>query len=323
VLTSGKHLATLGFDPDLARLRVVDLDEIGERSASPLTTMMSRLAPLDLAARWTLRGDTRNVDAVATVLFSYPPDAPTSPRGAVLTHYNLLSNLEALRQVFDVTPDDRVLALLPLSNAMSFATTLWLPVLSGARVVFGAGLANGRLGELIARERITLLAVTPQLLALLTERVAPAQLSSLRFAAVGGEDLPDDVAAAFAEKFGIEPLEGYGRPECAPIVSLNVPDIGRGKERQLGSRAGTTGHPLPGISVRVVDPATGRAAPPGTDGILWVRGPNVMKGYVEGPLDGVFRDGWYVTGDHARLDEDGFLTVYYPHSAVAAAPAPR
>jgi acyl-[acyl-carrier-protein]-phospholipid O-acyltransferase/long-chain-fatty-acid--[acyl-carrier-protein] ligase len=124
--------------------------------------------------------------------------------------------------------------------------------------------------------------------------------------------LPDDVRAAFVAKFGIEPLEGYGRPECAPIVSLNLPDVAHGKERQLGSRPGTTGHPLPGISLRIVDEQTGQAVPPGIDGILWVRGPNVMAGYAGGNGGESFRDGWYVTGDRAQLDEDGFLTVYYP-----------
>jgi acyl-[acyl-carrier-protein]-phospholipid O-acyltransferase/long-chain-fatty-acid--[acyl-carrier-protein] ligase len=317
VLTSRAYLQQLGLGPALEGKRIVDLDvEPAERSLSALAKAAIRFLPIERAARWALAGDTRDVDAVATILFSYPHDAPTSPRGALLSHHNLLSNLEGLRQVFDVTPDDRVLALLPLSNAMSFATALWLPILSGARVVYGVQrLRDDGIGELIARERITLLAVNPPLLALLTGHVERGQLASLRFIAVGGEDLPDQQRAAFVAKFGIEPLEGYGRPECAPIVSLNLPDVAHGKERQLGSRAGTTGHPLPGISVRVVDPATGMAVAPGTDGILWVRGPNVMKGYVDRlPGDG-FRDGWYVTGDQARLDEDGFLTVYYPVAA--------
>jgi acyl-[acyl-carrier-protein]-phospholipid O-acyltransferase/long-chain-fatty-acid--[acyl-carrier-protein] ligase len=126
--------------------------------------------------------------------------------------------------------------------------------------------------------------------------------------------LTDESRDGFAAKFGIEPAEGYGRPECAPIVSLNVPDVAHGKDRQTGSRRGTTGHPLPGISLRIIDAQTGSALPPGSDGILCVRGPNVMRGYADrdGRAPDPFRDGWYVTGDGARLDDDGFLTVYYP-----------
>ncbi|HUE39643.1 MAG TPA: MFS transporter [Candidatus Binatia bacterium] len=325
VLTSRSYLDPLGFGAKLEGARIVDLDgAVCERSISLLAKLAVRFLPIAWSASRALTGDSHDVDAVATILYSYPEDAPNAPRGALLSHHNLLSNLEALRQVFDVTPDDRVLGLLPLSNAMSFATTLWLPILSGARVVYGAERIGADIGTLISRETVTLLAVNPALLALLTERVARTELASLRFAAVGGEDLPDEVRAAFVAKFGIEPLEGYGRPECAPIVSLNVPDVAHGKERQLGTRPGTTGRPLPGISVRVVDAATGTPVAPGRDGILWVRGPNVTKGYVSGTPDGVFRDGWYVTGDQARLDEDGFLTVYYPAPAAFALadPAP-
>jgi acyl-[acyl-carrier-protein]-phospholipid O-acyltransferase/long-chain-fatty-acid--[acyl-carrier-protein] ligase len=252
------------------------------------------------------------VDRVATVLFSYPPEAPNEPRGALLSHHNLLSNLEALRQVLDVTADDTVLGLLPFSNAMSFATTLWLPALSGCRVVYGRERSAEGLGELLSRERVTLLAVDPMLLEELARHVERERLAGLRFAAVGGAPLAPALRDAFAAKFGIVPVEGYGRPECAPIVSLNVPDVEHGRERQIGSRPGTTGHPLPGISVRIVDPATGAPLPPGRDGILWVRGANVMQGYAGRAAETreVLRDGWFVTGDAARVDEDGFLTVY-------------
>ena len=311
VLTSRAYLEDVRAASNLARKRVVDVSEIlRDLADSRLAAAAVRWLPAAAAARLLGVGDTHDVDRVATILFSYPSESPNRPRGALLSHHNLLSNLEALRQVLDVTPRDAILGLLPFSNAMSFAATLWLPVLSGARVVYGFDRLYEGLGELVAAEHVSLVAVNPTLLASLTEFVSREQFASLRFAAVGGEELPEELGKAFAAKFGIEPLEGYGRPECAPIVSLNVPDVAHGRERQTGSRPGTTGHPLPGVSVRIVDPQTGKALPPGTDGILWVRGPNVMKGYANGDGD-VLRDGWYVTGDQARMDEDGFLTVYY------------
>ncbi len=312
VITRRAYLESLRFDAGLGSARIVDIEETACSTPPSWTTRaMIALLPAALVARFFTTG-ARDVDRIATVLFSYPPEAPTEPRGALLSHHNVLANLEALRQVLDVSREDAILGLLPFSNAMSFATTLWLPVLSGARVVY-ADPANG-LGELCARERVTLLAITPLLLDRITERVGPEQLSSLRFAAVGGEALPDESRDAFAAKFGVEPAEGYGRPECAPIVSLNVPDVAHGKDRQMGSRRGTTGHPLPGISLRVIDAQSGAALPPGSDGVLCVRGPNVMRGYAgsDGTAPEPFRDGWYVTGDGARLDDDGFLTVYYP-----------
>ncbi len=316
VLTRRAYLESVGFSGALEGTRVVDIDDAARDAPSSwLTRAAIALLPATLAARLFAR-DAGDVDRVATILFSYPPEAPTKPRGALLSHHNVLSNLEALRQVLDVGRADAILGLLPFSNALSFATTLWLPVLSGARVVY-ADPADDHLAKLCERERVTLLAVTPALLARITERVRPDQLASLRFAAVGGEALSDEVRQAFAAKFGVEPAEGYGRPECSPIVSLNVPDVAHGKERQTGSRPGTTGHPLPGISVRVVDAGTGTALPPGSEGVLCVRGPNVMRGYAAraGAPPDPFRDGWYMTGDRARLDDDGFLTVYYTSHA--------
>jgi acyl-[acyl-carrier-protein]-phospholipid O-acyltransferase/long-chain-fatty-acid--[acyl-carrier-protein] ligase len=228
----------------------------------------------------------------------------------MLSHHNLLANFDALRQVFDITRDDAVLGLLPFSNAMSFAATLWLPALSGARAVYGFDRIPDGVGALIAAEHITLLPATPRVIEQLVTGATREQLTSLRFVAVGGDELPDDLAAAFREKFALDPLEGYGKPECAPIISLNVPDVAGGRDRQRG--AGTTGHPLPGISVRIVDPATGETLPPLREGMLWVRGPNVMQGYANRPREtrAVLRDGWYVTGDRASVDDDGFLTVF-------------
>jgi acyl-[acyl-carrier-protein]-phospholipid O-acyltransferase/long-chain-fatty-acid--[acyl-carrier-protein] ligase len=312
VLTSGPYLEQIRAAANPGRERIVDVPEIlRDLTTSWRAALAIRWLPTAAAAKLLGVGGARDVDRVAAILFSHPPESSDRPRGALLSHHNLLSNLEALRQVLEVTPRDTILGLLPFSNAMSFATALWLPVVSGARVVYGFDRLHDGLGELVRGERVSLVAVSPQLLAFLIEALTREQFASLRFAAVGGGDLPDDLARAFAAKFGVEPVEGYGRPECAPIVSLNVPDVVHGREHQTGSRPGTTGHPLPGVSVRIVDPQTGKTLPPGTDGELWVRGPNVMKGYANGGID-VFRDGWYVTGEQGRIDEDGFLTVYYP-----------
>jgi acyl-[acyl-carrier-protein]-phospholipid O-acyltransferase / long-chain-fatty-acid--[acyl-carrier-protein] ligase len=321
VLTSDAYVAALGFAPKLARARIVDVEKaLGSLRERWWTAIAARWLPLPLAARLVVDAPHRSLDAVATILFSYPRHSPNEPRGAMLSDHNVLSNLEALRQVFEVTRDDAVLGLLPFSNAMSYAATLWLPALTGARAVYGAERLADGLGALAAAERITLLPVNAGLLALVTERVERADLASLRFAAVGDEATSDEARAAFEAKFGVPALEGYGRPECAPIVSLNVPSAQGVAERQPAARPGTTGHPLPGISVRIVDERTGEALPPGREGALWVRGANVMRGYANRPRETgeALRDGWYVTGDVGRVDEDGFLTVFRSPSAAGA-----
>ena len=128
---------------------------------------------------------------------------------------------------------------------------------------------------------------------------------------MGAEKLPERVALAFEDRFGIRPLEGYGCTECAPVVAVNTRDFRAPGFRQVGAKRGKIGHPLPGVSVRIADPETLEPLPTGQPGVLLVRGPNVMQGYLGQPdkTAEVLRDGWYVTGDVATLDEDGFLAI--------------
>jgi len=275
-------------------------------------SIICRLMPVRLIARLFVRGSTTDVDQVATILFSYRADAPDAPRGVMLTHHNLLSNLESLRQIFRVTREDCILGLIPFSNSMSFASTLLLPALSGARVAFGAELlGKSALGGFCRVNQISLIPASPAMIESILDTVEATDLSHLRQVAVGGGELEDEVRARFIDKFGIEPLQGYGCPECAPLVSLNIPDYDKDEWPQPGMRRGSVGHPVPGVSVRIVDPSTGAPVAQGVEGMLLVSGPNLMKGYVEGPelTRQVMKDGWYVSGDHARVDADGFLTI--------------
>ena len=134
----------------------------------------------------------------------------------------------------------------------------------------------------------------------------PEQFATLRLAIVGAERLREPIASAFKEKFGVDLIEGYGCTEMAPVVAVNVPDAGG-----AGSRAGTVGRPLPGISAKVVDPETGEGPLIGKEGLLLVTGPNQMRGYLGEPdlTREALRDGWYVTGDIATIDEDGFIRI--------------
>src|SRR5262245_4113543 len=134
---------------------------------------------------------------------------------------------------------------------------------------------------------------------------------SLRLVMTGAEKLPERLAAAFEEQFGIRPFEGYGCTECAPAVAVNTHDFRSAGFRQVGAKRGKIGHPMPGISVRIVNPETLQPSPMGEPGLLLVRGPNVMQGYLGRPekTAEVLRDGFYVTGDIAAIDEDGFLQI--------------
>jgi len=119
------------------------------------------------------------------------------------------------------------------------------------------------------------------------------------------------VALAFEDQFGIRPLEGYGCTECSPIVTVNGKDYRAPGFRQVAGKRGKIGHPLPGVSVKVVDIDSGRPVASGAPGMLLVKGPNVMRGYLGKPekTADVLHDGWYTTGDIATVDDDGFLTI--------------
>jgi len=142
-------------------------------------------------------------------------------------------------------------------------------------------------------------------------RVEPEKFKTLRYVVVGAEKLREEVAAAFENKFGLRPLEGYGCTELSPVASVNIPDVAWPGVKQRGGKPGTVGHPLPGVFMKVVEPDTGAALPAGAAGLLLVKGPNVMKGYLGDPKLSAesLREGYYVTGDIASIDEDGFVTI--------------
>ena len=167
------------------------------------------------------------------------------------------------------------------------------------------------IGDLTARHRGTILMSTPTFCASYLRKCEPAQFANLRYVVVGAEKLRSSLAEAFRERFGVELLEGYGCTEMAPVVAANVPDVDDRGVRQKGSRGGTVGHTLPGVAAKVVDPATFEGPLFDREGLLLVKGPNRMIGYLGDPerTAEVVRNGWYVTGDIGSVDEHGFIRI--------------
>ena len=277
-----------------------------------------RLAALAMAAlfpvRWLERavGSVRPVqmDDLATVIFS--SGSTGEPKGVMLSHFNVATNVAQLNQVFGLTGRDGFLGTLPFFHSFGFTGTLVLTATLGAGVAYHpTPLDAAAVGRLVREYGLTFLLSTPTFLQLYLRGCAPEDFGSLRVVMAGAEKLPDRLATAFEDKFGIRPLEGYGCTECAPVVAVNAPDYRAPGFRQVGAKRGTIGHPLPGVSVRIVDPGTHAPLPVNQPGLLLVRGPNVMQGYLGRPdkTAEVLRDGWYVTGDIAARDEDGFLQL--------------
>ena len=267
------------------------------------------LAPIRLLERLSGSDRRPTVDDPATIIFS--SGSTGEPKGVILSHFNIDSNVEAITQVFRIRPTDRLLGILPLFHSFGY-TSLWLAGNYGMGTVFHANpLEAAAVGELVERHRATILLATPTFLQLYQRRCTPAQFGSLRLVIAGAEKLSEGVAEAFEDHFGIRPLEGYGMTECSPVVAVSTLDYRAPGFFQPGARRGYVGQPLPGVSVRVVDPDTSEPLDPGREGMLWVKGPNVMRGYLgrDDLTAAVLRDGWYVTGDIGLRDEDGFLKV--------------
>jgi acyl-[acyl-carrier-protein]-phospholipid O-acyltransferase / long-chain-fatty-acid--[acyl-carrier-protein] ligase len=234
------------------------------------------------------------------------------PKGVVLTHYNVASNVEQLNQVFMLGRKDKILGILPFFHSFGFTGTLCLPTTIGMGVVFHPNPLEARaIGALVSQYGVTFLLARPTFLQSYMRRCSPEDFGSLQYVMAGAEKLPERVAVAFEDRFGVRPLEGYGCTECSPAVTVNTRDFRAAQFRQVGAKRASIGHPLPGISVRIVSPETLAPLPQGETGLLLVRGPNVMKEYLNRPekTAEVLRDGWYNTGDIAMMDEDGFLRI--------------
>lgn len=270
--------------------------------------LLAMLAPVRLVER-VCGGGRRTANDVATVIFS--SGSTGEPKGVELTHGNVASNVAGIAQIMPIGAHDRLLAILPLFHSFGFLS-LWVGLQRGVGLVCHPNpLDAPAVGELVERYAVTLLLATPTFLQIYARRCTPENFGSLRVVLTGAEKLPQRLVDAFAARFGIRPVEGYGASECAPVIAASTLDFRAPGFFQPGSRAGSVGRPLPGVAVRIVDPDTRVDLAVGQAGLLLVRGPNVMKGYLgrSDLTEKAMHDGWYVTGDLARLDEDGFLFV--------------
>ena len=305
VVTSRAFLAKAKIEPLPGTVYIEDLLKSATPAAKLRAYLTARFLPADLLS---CGGPTP--DSLAAVIFS--SGSTGVPKGVMLSHYNLIADIEAIAQLFRLHPGDRIVGVLPFFHSFGFTVTIWFPLLTGCGVVYHPNPADAHaIGELVQRHKATLLLTTPTFCSTYIRKCAAQEFASLRYVLVGAEKLRQPVADAFREKFGVELLEGYGCTEMSPVVAVNAPNFSAGKDTQTGNKPGTVGHPLPGVAARIVDPVSFAPLPPNTEGLLLVKGSNRMLGYLNQPerTAEVFRDGWYVTGDIALLDDEGFLRI--------------
>lgn len=289
--------------------RVIYLEDLGNDISAAekiRTALKAKLFPMS----WILPTPCWDRERPATILFSSGSTA--EPKGIVLTHHNLSANIQCALEVIPVGDQDHLSAALPFFHSFGLTGTIWLPALAGMPVHFHTNpLEAAKIAEMVREEKSTILFATPTFLMAYIRKATPEDFKTLKLIITGAEKLKVKLADMFERKFAVRPLEGYGTTELSPIVSLNLP-VPPVKDNDVYThKNGTVGHPIPGVSAKVVDPETRELLPGDKEGMLLIKGPNVMTGYL-GPqekTDKVLQDGWYETGDIAKLDEDGFITI--------------
>ncbi len=247
-------------------------------------------------------------DAPATIIFS--SGSTGDPKGIMLSHHNIISNIEALDMLLRFSRHDRLCGVLPLFHSFGFTATLWGPLIVGFRCHYHPNPIDGAaVAGMVRKHKLTLLFATPTFLLTYIPKAREDDFISLRGLMTGAEKLKKKLADRFEARFGIRPLQGYGATELAPVTTLNLADTTAGGRTQTGGKEGSVGHPLPGITVRAVHPESGEELGTNEEGLLLVKGPNVMQGYLGLPekTADVLKDGWYNTGDIGRIDSDGFV----------------
>jgi acyl-CoA synthetase (AMP-forming)/AMP-acid ligase II len=243
-------------------------------------------------------------DPSALALLIYTSGTTGVPKGVMLDHANIDAMADMGRRALEVGPADRCLLILPLFHVNGIVVSTLVPLLAGASVTIADRFNPQTFFDVVERERPTFFSAVPtiySMLAALPDQVRP-DTSSLRFGVCGAAPASAELLTRFEARYGFPLVEGYGLSEGTCGSTIN-PVAGP-------RRAGTVGLPFPGQEIRIVD-ADRSEVPPGGDGEVVVRGPNVMRGYLGRPEETarVIVDGWLHTGDVGRLDADGYLTL--------------
>jgi acyl-[acyl-carrier-protein]-phospholipid O-acyltransferase/long-chain-fatty-acid--[acyl-carrier-protein] ligase len=308
VITSRKFLAkfpNLELNADL-----LVLEDISKQMTltDKIIAKAQSLLPTALLER--LLGLTKiSPNDLLTIIFT--SGSTGKPKGAMLTHNNIAANIFAFCERLHVNVNDCVLGILPLFHSFGFTTTLWLPLSNECSVAYHFNpLEPKKVGEISAKYTCTTMPSTPTFQKAYLHRCSKEQFEKLHTIVCGAEKLPAELAKEWEAKFGHKLVEGYGTTELSPVVSTCSPS-NRFPNAESFYREGSIGKPLVNVKVKIVDAESGKEQPTNTPGMLLVKGPSVMKGYYRNPelTTEVFKGGWYVTGDIARQDEDGFLFI--------------
>lgn len=308
VITSRKFIEKVGLDVGVPQVFLEDVRDritLGDKLSALLNVRLRSAHSLHRALG--LSG-LRASDPL-TILFT--SGSTGFPKGVVLSSGNVSSNIDGINELVHLSERDVVMGILPLFHSFGYTVTLWTPLCLDCACAYHFSPLEARpIGKLAHDFKATILIATPTFLRSYIRRVEPEQFKTLEVVIVGAEKMPIDVAEEFEKRFGVRPVEGYGTTELSPVVSVNVPKS-RATSNRPRLREGSVGIPYSQVEARVVSVDTDQPLGTGESGLLEIRGPNVMQGYLDRPdlTAEVMHDEWYRTGDMAKIDKDGFIHI--------------
>lgn len=309
VITSRKFMEKVDLELNAELIYLEDLKPLVTTLDKVVSTTMAYAMPAGMLERSLGLLDVRD-DDVFTVIFT--SGSTGRPKGVTLSYRNIGSNVEAIDQVVKLNRDDVLCGILPFFHSLGFTVTLWAVLGLDIKGIYHFSPLDARqIGKLAHEHRATILLSTPTFLRSFLRRCQPEEFATLDVVVAGAEKLPSELCDAFQERFGVRPVEGYGTTELSPLVSVNIPPSRAPHGDKSGLKEGTVGRPVPGVKAKIVHPETGAELGRNEPGLLLIQGPNVMLGYLHQPelTAKVMRDGWYITGDIAILDSDGFIQI--------------
>lgn len=289
------------------RLDIADLLKSLSRWKIVLLVLLIRATPADflpVVLQLPRQGGQRE----AGLLFT--SGSSGEPKGVLLSHANLLANLAQIDESGAVPRQARLLCSLPVFHSFGFTVGIWYALTRDTTLITLPSPVDTAAHILVAREeQATVTVGTPTFLRPWLRKGQAADLATVQWAVAGAEKVPLDLVEAWGKDLATPLFEGYGTTEASPVLAVNIPDITDKDGSWRGNSVGSVGRPVIGVACRFVHPETGLPVPVGSVGLLHVRGANIFGGYLEDPVRSaeVLQGGWYITGDLARLDAEGFL----------------
>jgi acyl-[acyl-carrier-protein]-phospholipid O-acyltransferase/long-chain-fatty-acid--[acyl-carrier-protein] ligase len=312
VVTSHKVVAKVKLTPPGTLIYLEDVQSKITAADKAWAFFVAKFVPVSMLGRFLPGLRDERLSNVATVIFT--SGSTGDPKGVVLSQQNILSNVHQVNTHLNLSVDEVVLGILPFFHSFGYTISIWTVLTLGKKVAYHSNPLDAKIvGELCETHKVTLMTATPTFMRSYIQRCKASQFASLVHLLLGAEKLKPELAREIRDSIHIEPLEGYGCTETSPVVSVNkpYPAVNFRGQTLAGNRPGTVGLLLPGTSVKTTHPDGGDAHDPGVEGMVHIKGPQVMVGYLNKPAEtaAVLRDGWYRTGDLGYLDSDGFLHI--------------